>query len=118
MPWENAQNYCRTHHTDLATVQSNEDWTSLREAADEEKFSSYAWIGLFNDINGWRWSYNEESLMFESWALGQPNNYGEGEECVATTFEGKWLDFSCTSERYFVCYDGENHAQSLFTDGY
>uniref|UniRef100_A0A673LXN0 C-type lectin domain-containing protein n=1 Tax=Sinocyclocheilus rhinocerous TaxID=307959 RepID=A0A673LXN0_9TELE len=116
--WENAQSYCRTHHYDLATVQTDEDWTSLKEAADEQQFSSFAWIGLFNDINGWRWSYNEESLVFKSWGLVQPDNYGAGEECVTIAFDGKWFDFYCTSEIYFVCYDGEKHAQSFFTDAH
>uniref|UniRef100_A0A672M094 Uncharacterized LOC107572834 n=2 Tax=Sinocyclocheilus grahami TaxID=75366 RepID=A0A672M094_SINGR len=103
--WENAQSYCRTHHIDLATVQTDEDWTSLKEAADEQQYSSLAWVGLFNDINGWRWSYNEESLVFESWGLVQPDNYGAGEECVTIAFDGKWFDSYCTSEKYFVCYD-------------
>uniref|UniRef100_A0A671P4L1 C-type lectin domain-containing protein n=1 Tax=Sinocyclocheilus anshuiensis TaxID=1608454 RepID=A0A671P4L1_9TELE len=96
-------NYCRMHHIDLATVQSNENWTRLQEAADEKLFSGFAWIGLYNDINSWRWSYNEESLVFESWADGQPNNYGLGEECVAIFNNGAWFDFYCTDSRYFVC---------------
>ncbi|XP_058636564.1 L-selectin-like [Onychostoma macrolepis] len=118
MTWENAQKYCRTHHNDLATVQSNEDWTRLKEAADEKQFSSYAWIGLFNDINGWRWSYNEESLVFKNWAFDQPDNFFEREECVSMYLEGKWSDYYCTAELNFVCYDGEKHAQSLFTDAH
>ncbi len=109
MTWKNAQNYCRTHHIDLATVQSNENWTRLQEAADEQLFSGFTWIGLYNDINGWRWSYNEESLVFQSWVLGQPNNYGLGEECAAIYYNGGWQDFYCTVLYYFVCYDGEKH---------
>uniref|UniRef100_A0A673KTH0 C-type lectin domain-containing protein n=1 Tax=Sinocyclocheilus rhinocerous TaxID=307959 RepID=A0A673KTH0_9TELE len=107
--WENAQSYCRTHHIDLATVQTDEDWTSLKEAADEQQFYGFAWIGLFNDIKTWRWSYNEESLVFESWGLVQPDNYGYGEECAAIYFDGTWHDFYCTDLRYFMCYDGEKH---------
>ncbi len=116
MTWENAQNYCRTHHIDLATVQSNENWTRLQEAADEQHFSGFAWIGLYNDINGWRWSYNEESLVFKSWASGQPDNYGYGQECVGILPNGAWHDLYCTDIRYFVCYDGEKHIQSLIID--
>uniref|UniRef100_A0A8C2AXP9 C-type lectin domain-containing protein n=1 Tax=Cyprinus carpio TaxID=7962 RepID=A0A8C2AXP9_CYPCA len=108
--WEDAQNYCRTHHYDLATIQTDEDWTSLKEAAGEQQFYGFAWIGLFNDINSWRWSYNEESLVFESWGLAQPDNYGMGQECVTITFDGNWLDFYCTDLRYFVCYDGSTNA--------
>uniref|UniRef100_A0A671PWV1 C-type lectin domain-containing protein n=1 Tax=Sinocyclocheilus anshuiensis TaxID=1608454 RepID=A0A671PWV1_9TELE len=107
--WENAQNYCRTHHSDLATVQSNENWTKLLEAAGEQRFYGFAWIGLFNDIKSWRWSYNEESLVFESWGLVQPDNYGYGQECAAIFPNGAWDDFYCTIEKYFVCYDGEKH---------
>uniref|UniRef100_A0A8C2FBU2 C-type lectin domain-containing protein n=1 Tax=Cyprinus carpio TaxID=7962 RepID=A0A8C2FBU2_CYPCA len=89
--WEDAQNYCRTHHYDLATIQNNENWTKLLEAADEQRFYGFAWIGLFNDINGWRWSYNDESLVFESWGL-----------CVIIYPNGAWDDFYCTIEKYFV----------------
>uniref|UniRef100_A0A671NPP4 C-type lectin domain-containing protein n=1 Tax=Sinocyclocheilus anshuiensis TaxID=1608454 RepID=A0A671NPP4_9TELE len=100
MTWENAQNYCRTHHIDLATVQSDEDWTRLQEAADT--FSGFAWIGLYKDINSWRWSYNEESMVFKSWASGQPDNYYGGEECAAIYYNGGWQDFACTSSYYFI----------------
>lgn len=112
--WEDAQNYCRTHHYDLATIQNNENWTKLLEAADEQRFYGFAWIGLFNDINGWRWSYNDESLVFESWGLAQPDNYGAGQECVIIYPNGAWDDFYCTIEKYFVCYDGEK--SKLFID--
>ncbi|KAI2663118.1 hypothetical protein H4Q32_028158 [Labeo rohita] len=75
MSWENAQTYCRTNHTDLATVQSNENWTRLQEAADEKAHSSFAWIGLYRNINNWCWSYEEESLVFQSWGSGYPKTW-------------------------------------------
>ncbi|KAF4111701.1 hypothetical protein G5714_008732 [Onychostoma macrolepis] len=103
MTWENAQNYCRTHHIDLATIQSNEDWTSLEEAAVGPSFT---WIGLYKDINSWRWSYNEESLVFKSWTSGQPHNYDGKEECAAINYIGGWQDFTCTISHHFICYDG------------
>ncbi|XP_043101230.1 uncharacterized protein LOC122349307 [Puntigrus tetrazona] len=71
--WNAAQNYCRTNHFDLATVQSNENWTRLQEAASEQSFSGYAWVGLYNDINSWHWSYNNESVVFKSWAVESAN---------------------------------------------
>ncbi|XP_077083486.1 putative C-type lectin domain family 20 member A [Siphateles boraxobius] len=110
MPWGKAQNYCRENHIDLATVQSVEDWTTLQEVADEEKYRSFSWIGLYNDINSWRWSYQEESLVFQSWFLGQPDNYGSGEECVAIYFPGDWRDFYCDQIRYFVCSNEKTNA--------
>uniref|UniRef100_A0A8C2GX86 C-type lectin domain-containing protein n=1 Tax=Cyprinus carpio TaxID=7962 RepID=A0A8C2GX86_CYPCA len=108
MTWGNAQNYCRTHHTDLATVQSTEDWARLREAADP--FSDFAWIGLYNDINSWRWCYNEESLVFKNWISGQPDNYYGKDQCAGKNYNGGWLDETCTYSNYFICYDGSANA--------
>ncbi|KAG1928120.1 hypothetical protein F2P79_023808 [Pimephales promelas] len=103
MPWEKAQTYCRENHIDLATVQTDEDWATLQEVSDEGKYRSFAWIGLYNDVNSWRWSYQEESLVFKSWDPVQPDNYGVGEECVAFYSAGSWWDRHCNELRYFVC---------------
>uniref|UniRef100_A0A672P8B4 C-type lectin domain-containing protein n=1 Tax=Sinocyclocheilus grahami TaxID=75366 RepID=A0A672P8B4_SINGR len=110
-----AQLYCRATYTDLATIENTDDLDTLQ--TDQVTYTG-AWIGLMYPLTIWRWSYNEESLVFESWADGQPNNYGLGEECVAIFNNGAWFDLYCTDSRYFVCYDGENHAQSLFIDGW
>ncbi|KAK7171259.1 hypothetical protein R3I94_001259 [Phoxinus phoxinus] len=110
MSWGEAQNYCRENHIDLATVQSVEDWTTLQEVADEEKYYSFAWIGLYNDINSWRWSYQEESVVFQSWYSGEPDNYGTGQECVMISSAGSWIDYSCSDARPFVCSDESTSA--------
>ncbi|RXN36566.1 macrophage mannose receptor 1-like protein [Labeo rohita] len=91
MSWENAQTYCRTNHTDLATVQSNENWTRLQEAADEKAHSSFAWIGLYRNINNWCWSYEEESLVFQSWGSGYPVNDAYGKDCVGMYYDRTWF---------------------------
>ncbi|KAK7177203.1 hypothetical protein R3I93_001247 [Phoxinus phoxinus] len=110
MPWGEAQNYCRENHIDLATVQSVEDWTTLQEVADEEMFSSFAWIGLYNDFNSWRWSYQEESVVFKSWYSGHPDNSGTGEECAGIHYTGSWFDYYCSDTRPFVCSDESTNA--------
>ncbi|KAK7171257.1 hypothetical protein R3I94_001257 [Phoxinus phoxinus] len=110
MSWGKAQNYCRENHIDLATVQSVEDWTTLQEVADEEKYYSFSWIGLYNDINSWRWSYQEESVVFQSWGSGEPDNSGTGEECVIISYNGYWWDYYCSETRYFVCSDESTSA--------
>ncbi|XP_043101808.1 macrophage mannose receptor 1-like [Puntigrus tetrazona] len=106
MTWKDAQSYCRTNHIDLATVQTDEDWASLQE--ETNRLFGVVWIGLYNDINGWRWSYNQESLVFKSWASGQPDNYYGKEECVAFN-NGVWSDFTCTISYNFICYDGSSN---------
>ncbi|XP_051501870.1 macrophage mannose receptor 1-like [Myxocyprinus asiaticus] len=112
--WGDAQTYCRENHVDLATVQSNENFKRLQEVADTNKFTGLAWIGLYNDINSWRWSYQDESQLFKSWLLGQPDNYGSGEECVVLRYDGVWYDMFCWQLRYFLCYDERSNS----TDSY
>uniref|UniRef100_A0A671PED2 C-type lectin domain-containing protein n=1 Tax=Sinocyclocheilus anshuiensis TaxID=1608454 RepID=A0A671PED2_9TELE len=77
--WKQAQAYCRENHIDLATVQSEEDWVNLREVV--QKITKMAWTGLYNDINSWRWSYQNQKIAFSTWGSGEPNNYGGYEAC-------------------------------------
>ncbi|KAF4085427.1 hypothetical protein AMELA_G00118750, partial [Ameiurus melas] len=58
--WSDAQAYCRATYTDLAIIKSNDDMVQLQNEAQIQQFSSSAWIGLYNDINSWRWSFGNE----------------------------------------------------------
>ncbi|KAI7810056.1 putative C-type lectin domain family 20 member A isoform X2 [Triplophysa rosa] len=106
--WTDAQAYCRLNHNDLATVQTDEDRTNLRQTASENAFTSYGWIGLYNDINSWRWSYQDEGVAFDRWIIGQPDNYGAGEECAVIRLGGNWYDRVCTEEKHFLCFEEKN----------
>ncbi|XP_029913818.1 C-type lectin domain family 10 member A-like [Myripristis murdjan] len=81
MTWSEAQSYCRQHYTDLATVSSEEDVAKLNDAVGSHR----SWIGLYDDINSWRWSlqnksyYGEGEAEFRMWASGQPDNSGLSE---------------------------------------
>ncbi|XP_067302006.1 putative C-type lectin domain family 20 member A [Pseudorasbora parva] len=108
--WGNAQEYCRKNHVDLATVQSNEDWTGVTEVGAEKKYYGYAWYGLYNDINSWRWSYQDESLVFKAWYPSEPDNYASGEECVAIASDRTWRDRNCDLNKYFLCSDESENA--------
>ncbi|XP_073804948.1 C-type mannose receptor 2-like isoform X2 [Danio rerio] len=100
MTWDQAQAYCRQNHIDLATVQRSEDLAYLLEAA--HKMGAMAWIGLYNDINSWRWSYQNENITFSSWMPGEPNNNGH-EECGVMSYS-TWGDWSCATLFPFFCY--------------
>uniref|UniRef100_A0A3B5LCA2 C-type lectin domain-containing protein n=1 Tax=Xiphophorus couchianus TaxID=32473 RepID=A0A3B5LCA2_9TELE len=51
--WDEAQRYCRKHHTDLATIGNSKDvkqFLDIVSSADDD-----VWIGLYSNIN-WTWS--------------------------------------------------------------
>uniref|UniRef100_A0A667WZ51 C-type lectin domain-containing protein n=1 Tax=Myripristis murdjan TaxID=586833 RepID=A0A667WZ51_9TELE len=90
MTWTEAQSYCRQHYTDLATVSSEEDVAKLNDPLGSHR----SWIGLYDDINSWRWSlqnksyYGEGEAEFRMWSSGQPDNYGSNEHCVVMSTSG------------------------------
>ncbi|XP_055068073.2 putative C-type lectin domain family 20 member A [Misgurnus anguillicaudatus] len=103
--WTDAQTYCKINHVDLATIQTAEDETNVQEVALNSTFTSVAWIGLYDNINSWRWSYQEESIDFLKWLSGQPDNYAAGEACVTLRNDGYWIDRYCTYTYAFLCFD-------------
>lgn len=114
MTWAEAQSYCRENYTDLATVGSEYESNMLVTAA--QKYSSdHIWIGLYDDINNWRWSlqkegfYGEGESEFRMWRIGEPNNAGGLEDCVKMDIVGSWADYSCQTLYQFVCYNGKKN---------
>ncbi len=110
--WHEAQTYCREKHTDLATVLNMTDVSRLPEPANNQ---DEAWIGLYNEpgIKNRKWQWSLPGVEFDKnksmWRSGEPNGHSDmrPENCVQMR-NNKWLDFHCTVESKFICYDGEN----------
>ncbi|KAL6466778.1 hypothetical protein MHYP_G00245820 [Metynnis hypsauchen] len=106
--WLDAQTYCRAKYTDLATVDGNDDMTKLQKEAEDHHFSSTAWIGLYDDINSWHWSYENMALQgWTNWDKNQPDNHCGLEECGVMSSKGLWSDERCIGMKPFVCYDAK-----------
>ncbi|KAF1372765.1 hypothetical protein PFLUV_G00252240 [Perca fluviatilis] len=113
-----AKTYCREKYTDLATVDSMEDVKTLNKMANSSKmfypgyptyYNYRAWIGLYDDVNSWRWSLTNTSFYkpgeteFRRWQTGEPNNEFSKEHCTQMGVDGKWNDISCDSSMKAVC---------------
>lgn len=103
--WYEAQVYCKEKYFDLLIVQNVEEWTRLQETV-QYALTSVAWIGMYNDINSWRWSYQDENMTFMAWRSDQPNNVGGKQECVGLE-HGEWVDIECYGKNPFFCYTGK-----------
>ncbi|XP_036419993.1 macrophage mannose receptor 1-like [Colossoma macropomum] len=108
--WTEAQSYCREYYTDLATIDNMEEMNMLNNTANGS-CSGLAWIGLYDDLDGWRWSLDDDSFYkegerdYRAWTH-QPDNYGGNELCVYMSSSGTWFDKSCNTNYPFICYDG------------
>ena len=109
--WSEAQKFCRDNYTDLATVTNIEEMNQIISIADSNSFSGDAWIGLYNDVNSWRWSlsdttfYGQGESEFRMWASGQPDNLGGRQTCGQINSDGLWEDDYCGHVKAFICYD-------------
>lgn len=98
MTWSQAQNYCRTHYTDLASVKSLEENSDV--LAVKPKGEAY-WLGLYRDT--WKWSDGDENVI-SYWSANQPA--GATEHCATTYFTdaGRFRDWLCSYAKPFICY--------------
>ncbi|XP_048012769.1 macrophage mannose receptor 1-like [Megalobrama amblycephala] len=111
--WYQAQAYCRENHIDLATVQNNDDWANLRDTV--YKMAKMAWVGLYNDIYSWRWSYQDENITFQKWRSGEPNNYG-GREACGLIEDRVWNDMDCRGPFPFFCFNENRTNRFVFVN--
>ncbi|KAM8753720.1 uncharacterized protein AB9X84_010787 [Acanthopagrus schlegelii] len=106
-----AQKYCRETYTDLATVDNMEDVKILNDTVDKSKGFILFWIGLYDDVNSWRWSlsntsfYRDGEAEFRLWQDGQPNNINSREHCTVMDSGGRWSDVNCMTRHRLVCMD-------------
>ncbi|XP_077091501.1 putative C-type lectin domain family 20 member A [Siphateles boraxobius] len=109
--WYRAQAYCRENHIDLATFQNDDDWANLRDTV--YNMAKVAWIGLYNDIDSWRWCYQDEKITFQKWFTGEPNNYAGQEACGLMQYS-TWNDWNCNVLFPFFCFNENSTKRFVF----
>ncbi|KAK7884636.1 hypothetical protein WMY93_027759 [Mugilogobius chulae] len=87
LKWTDAQQFCRKHYTDLATVSSTEQMNRLPRPAS---YSGDAWIGLHNI-----------AVTYDHWGYSVDTPPG----CTGIYSWGEWFHYHCNAEQFFVCYD-------------
>ncbi|KAA0719905.1 C-type lectin domain family 10 member A MMGL [Triplophysa tibetana] len=114
--WSEAQRYCRQNYIDLATIDNITEMNHLIKTLRGIYFGS-AWIGLYDDLNNWRWSLGNTELGagFNRWNVLQPTNWNGQSLCVSMTFDrGWWIELDCFIHLSFVCYDGRQNASESY----
>ncbi|XP_034534808.1 macrophage mannose receptor 1-like [Notolabrus celidotus] len=110
--WTEALQFCREKHTDLATIHSMEGVNTLMSKADSNKMASSgnrAWIGLYDDVDSWRWSLSDPSFYdpgeteFRRWWPGEPDNRDSKEHCTRIDHDGWWKDVKCINMYQAIC---------------
>ncbi|KAF5889641.1 putative C-type lectin domain family 20 member A isoform X1, partial [Clarias magur] len=93
--WLDAQAYCRTYYTDLATITNAPENSNVLAL-----ISGQTWFGLIR--YGWKW-VNNNNFSTISWALGKPDNALGNENCGYLN-NGMAVDAQCSDIMPFFCY--------------
>ena len=112
LTWEEANEYCyETYSTQLATINSYQDWSCVLDLFDMDSSYTAAWIGL-NDVDNdgtFEWTtlnYFDTPITlstWSNWSSGEPNG-GTNENCVESNYYKEWNDLDCDRELWgFVC---------------
>ncbi|XP_034156921.2 macrophage mannose receptor 1-like [Pangasianodon hypophthalmus] len=97
LTWLEAQAYCRTHHTDLASSLNSLDNDLIIQVVNKQGDS---WIGLYRYTWKWLDGTNASNLP---WYPGQPSNKWGNENCAAV-YNELFIDEQCANLHYFFCY--------------
>ncbi|KAG9274682.1 macrophage mannose receptor 1-like [Astyanax mexicanus] len=103
--WDDAQQYCSTVFTDLATIDSQEEMDNLKVALNGA--AGNFWIGLkqkVDNTDSWIWSDGIDD-SYNNWTPGQPDSLNS-EKCVMlrSVDEYKWHNADCSIQNLFICY--------------
>lgn len=88
----------------------------LRDKTDE------FWIGLYGDVNNWKWSlekdgfYEKGQADLRLWNSGEPNNADDHFLCGDIQPGAAWSDYRCTFQKPFVCYNGKRTITALYNN--
>ncbi|MCI4386907.1 hypothetical protein PGIGA_G00068200 [Pangasianodon gigas] len=122
--WTEAQSYCRENYTDLATIDNMEDMERLFDTV-HGTYSGLAWIGLYDDLNSWKWSldddlfYKEGERSFQNWHLYKPSNWFGNISCVYySVFDMLWREAPCYYTMQFICFDGRGNESERYSHVY
>uniref|UniRef100_A0A087Y0D7 C-type lectin domain-containing protein n=1 Tax=Poecilia formosa TaxID=48698 RepID=A0A087Y0D7_POEFO len=106
MNWDDAQRYCRKHHTDLATIGNSKDIKQFLDIVSST--NNNVWIGLYSNIN-WTWSgeLNSVGSQYRNWESSDndPDFISANQFCVCIGDNGGWWDYDCAKKFPFVCYN-------------
>ncbi|XP_062966065.1 low affinity immunoglobulin epsilon Fc receptor [Cynocephalus volans] len=93
--WLHAQYACSDIQGRLVSIHSPEEQDFLTKHANRRG----SWIGLHDvDAEGEFIWMDGSAVDYSNWHPGEPNNHGQGEDCVMMQGSGQWNDAFCRSE--------------------
>lgn len=105
LDYTDARDACRALQMDLAVLADGVEAARIGAAARAMRPMEY-WVGLDDRAREgtFRWIDGREAGVGTPWSGGEPNDYGDGEDCAHLLADRSALnDIGCDSTRGFIC---------------
>jgi len=113
--FQNAQKWCKDQNSTLFEPKDNQTnnmvFNNGKIIIESEKWKTenhtqvFFWVGIHDSDKEGNFTYlsNEQPMQFFNWSTGEPNDFGNGEDCVYVYENGSWNDANCTHEYESIC---------------
>ncbi|XP_055368854.1 macrophage mannose receptor 1-like isoform X2 [Betta splendens] len=113
--WSQAQSFCRSMYSDLATIENPDDNQAI---INIQELLNFVWIGYHDDLRIWSWALGNErfnnDVDYDSWGVNEPWDLRSGNRCAVVTQGGFWHDMACDSLQFAVCYSRSGSSPYAF----
>jgi len=87
---------------ELATIHSAEEDDAIKGMLKNDGMNY--WIGLSDEAEEGTFVWGDGSTLdYSGFNMGEPNDYGAGEDCVQIRTNSGWNDIPCGYTAPFVC---------------
>ncbi|XP_061390182.1 C-type lectin 37Da-like [Musca vetustissima] len=101
--WYRAVQTCAAYDMSLASIESNEEYESLRQYLfNNKQWGTQFWLSGTNlpDRSNYVWLTSGKRISYEKWAQS-PSTLAN--QCVRTNGNFLWVTGACTDSLYFIC---------------
>ncbi len=97
--WHAAKKKCEEMGGYLVCIETKAEQDFIADLCDGE----YYYLGGTDEAaeGEWKW-VNGSPWKFTYWMEGQPNNYGDDENCLATYDGGEWVDVAAEGDGFWM----------------
>lgn len=102
-PWEEAAAHCGGLGSRIVQVDGQEEGQWLAEAMGILGVAE-GWLAMRDDAVEGQWTdVTGQPVTWYSWGGGQPDNWGDSEDCAEVFSSGEWNDVACWDSNPVLC---------------